>query len=113
MTPVVISDPAVVTVVAEPQGEGWLQNGEGNVDEEGNEYFTFDIVNAEIIRVEKSFNGRDWEPAEYSIPSLKVLRIESDLDAILYMVTGLVDGQEKRIQFIRQDDGNPKILNEM
>ncbi len=111
--PVIDSDPAVVTVVAEPQGEGWLQNGEGIVDEEGNEYFTFDIVNAEIIKVEKSFDGKDWKPAEYSIPSLKVLRIESDLDAILYMVTGLVDGQEKRIQFIRQDDGNPKILNEM
>ena len=111
--PVIDSDPAVVTVVAEPQGEGWLQNGEGNVDEEGNEYFTFDIVNAEIIKVEKSFDGKDWVPAEYSIPSLNVLRIESDLDAIVYMVTGLVDGQEKWIQFIRQDDGNPKILSEM
>lgn len=107
--PVVTSDPAVVTVIAEPQGEGWLQNGEGNVDKEGNEYFTFDIVNAEIIKVEKSFDGKVWEPAEYSIPSLNVLRIESDLNAIVYMVTGLVDGQEKWIQFIRQDDGNPKI----
>ena len=111
--PVIDSDPAVVTVVAEPHGDGWLQNGEGNVDEEGNEYFTFDIVNAEIIKVEKSFDGKDWVPAEYSFPSLKVLRIESDLDAIIYMVTGLVDGQEKWIQFIRQDDGNPKILGEM
>jgi hypothetical protein len=111
--PVIDSDPAVVTVVAEPQGEGWLQNGEGIVDEEGNEYFTFDIVNAEIIKVEKSFDGKDWKPAEYSIPSLNVLRIESDLNAILYMVTGLVDGQEKWIQFIRQDDGSPKIISEI
>lgn len=96
--PVIDSDPAVVTVVAEPQGDIWLQNGNVRVDGE-DEYITFDVVNAEIQKVEMTANGTNWESIEYNISSQNVLSFKYDFDNPLYMVTGVVNGATRRIQF--------------
>lgn len=95
---VVISDPAVVTVIAEPQEDIWLQNGNVRVDGE-DEYITFDVVNAEIQKVEMTANGTNWESIEYNISSQNVLSFKYDFDNPLYMVTGVVNGATRRIQF--------------
>ncbi len=98
LTPVVISDSAVVTVIAEPQEDIWLQNGNVRVDDE-EEYITFDVVNAEITKVEMTANGTNWESIEYNISSQNVLSFKYDFDNPLYMVTGVVNGATRRIQF--------------
>ena len=109
--PVVISNPAVVTVIAEPQGDIWLQNGNVRVDGE-DEYITFDVVNAEITKVEMTANGTNWESIEYNISSQNVLSFKYDFDNPLYMVTGVVNGATKRIQF-KVVNGQIKDLNEL
>ncbi|MBO4715185.1 MAG: immunoglobulin domain-containing protein, partial [Verrucomicrobia bacterium] len=109
--PVIDSDPAVVTVVAEPQGDIWLQNGNVRVDGE-EEYITFDVVNAEITKVEMTANGTNWESIEYNISSQNVLSFKYDFDNPLYMVTGVVDGATKRIIQFRVENGRIGDLNE-